>query len=236
MTAYILDTETTGLTEPHATEIAYCIVDINENGVKLVQKTRSKRYNPGKPIELGSMATSHIVDEDVANEPPHTTFELPASVKYLIGHNVDYDMSVLVNAGVTRTPRLVCTKAMSSKLLPNLDSHKLVALLYYFDLKYAKEYAHNAHAAAHDVDFTAKVLHHLIGVANDTGERIVDIESLYQFSEFARIPTHFDFGKHKGSAIADVARTDRNYMTWVVKNITGNPYLVDACKAALSSQ
>ena len=132
MTTYILDTETTGIIEPHMTEAAYSIVEINNGKVTVLQKPRAKRFNPLKDISLGSMAISHICDEDVANEPPHTDFRLPNSVEYLIGHNIDFDMDVLKNAGVTHIPSLICTNAMANFLLPTLESHKLVSLLYHF--------------------------------------------------------------------------------------------------------
>ncbi|HAO59351.1 MAG TPA: DNA polymerase III subunit epsilon, partial [Psychrobacter sp.] len=154
MTTYILDTETTGLVEPHMTEAAYSIIEVNNGKIEVIQAPRSKRFNPLKPISLGSMATSHICDEDVAQEPPHTEFRLPSSVQYLVGHNIDFDMAVLKNAGVTHTPKLICTKAMSSYLLPTLESHKLVSLLYYFHRQVAREQAKHAHAAIYDIYFT----------------------------------------------------------------------------------
>ncbi|WP_227677748.1 hypothetical protein [Psychrobacter frigidicola] len=75
------------------TEAAYSIVDINDGKVKMLQDPRAKYFNPLKEISLGSMATSHICDENVADETPHTEFRLPSSVEYLIGHNIDFNMS-----------------------------------------------------------------------------------------------------------------------------------------------
>ena len=121
MATYILDTETTGLIQPHMTEAAYSIIDISNGKMTVLQEPRAKRFNPLKEISLGSMAISHICDEDVADEPPHTDFMLPNSVEYLIGHNIDFDMAVLKNAGVTHTPNLICTNAMANCLLPTLE-------------------------------------------------------------------------------------------------------------------
>lgn len=45
----------------------------------------------------------------------------------------------------------------------------------------------------------------LIDLANRQGHVITGVESLYEFSQMARIPTHLSFGKHKGEAIADLA-------------------------------
>jgi exodeoxyribonuclease X len=235
MTTYILDTETTGLIDPHMTEAAYSIVDIIDGKVIVLQEPRSKRFNPMKEISLGSMATSHICDEDVANETPHTEFKLPSSVDYLIGHNIDYDMQVLKNAGVTHTPKLICTQAMVSHLLPTLESHKLVALLYHFHKDIARQQARQAHAAIADIYFTQLVLGSLIDLANSQGHTITDVASLYEFSQMARVPTHMSFGKHKGAAIADLAATSdgAGYLKWLLKQDSVDPYLAQACQQAL---
>ena len=235
MTTYILDTETTGLIDPHMTEAAYSIVDIIDGKVIVLQEPRSKRFNPMKEISLGSMATSHICDEDVANETPHTEFKLSSSVDYLIGHNIDYDMQVLKNAGVTHTPKLICTQAMVSHLLPTLESHKLVALLYHFHKDIARQQARQAHAAIADIYFTQLVLGSLIDLANSQGHAITDVASLYDFSQMARVPTHMSFGKHKGAAIADLAATSdgAGYLKWLLKQDSVDPYLAQACQQAL---
>ena len=237
MTTYILDTETTGLVDPHMTEAAYSIIDITNGQVQVLQAPRDKRFNPLKPISLGSMATSHICDEDVANEPPHTDFRLPSSVKYLVGHNIDYDMQVLKNAGVTHTPKLICTKAMSNFLLPTLESHTLVALLYHFHRDVARRDAKQAHAAVYDIFFTQLVLSSLIDLANSQGHSITDVESLYQLSELARIPTHLSFGKYKGQAIADIAANPdgAGYLKWLLNQDSVDPYLAQACQQALQA-
>ena len=181
------------------------------------------------------MAVSHICDEDVADEPPHTDFRLPNSVEYLIGHNIDFDMTVLRNAVVTRSPKLICTNAMANFLLPTLESHKLVSLLYHFHRGVARAQARDAHAAIADIYFTELVLGSLIDLANSQDREITDIESLYEFSEMARIPTHLSFGKHKGEAIADLAihSDGAGYLKWLLKQDTVDPYLAKACNNAL---
>jgi len=237
MTTYILDTETTGLVEPHMTEAAYSIVDIINGKVTVLQAPRAKRFNPLKEISLGSMAISHICDEDVADEPHHTYFRLPSSVEYLIGHNIDFDMAVLKNAGVTHEPKLICTNAMANFLLPKLESHKLVSLLYHFHRDIARAQARDAHAAIADIYFTELVLGSLIDLVNSQGHEIIDVESLYEFSEMARIPKHLSFGKHKGEAITDLVTSSEGagYLKWLLKQDSVDPYLAKACQQALES-
>ncbi|MFH7456797.1 3'-5' exonuclease, partial [Pseudomonas syringae pv. tagetis] len=79
-----------------------------------------------KPIELGSLATSQILEEELADCPPHTEFSMPADTTYIIGHNVDYDWRVNGQPDIKR----ICTQALSRKLWPAADSHSQSAMIY----------------------------------------------------------------------------------------------------------
>ena len=173
----------------------------------------------------------------MAGEPPHTDFRLPNSVDYLIGHNIDFDITVLKNAGVTHTPKLICTNAMANFLLPTLENHKLVSLLYHSHRDITRAQARDAHATIADIYFAELVLGSLIDLANSQGHEISDVKSLYGFSQMARVPTHLSFGKHKGEAIADLATHSdgAGYLKWLLKQDTVDPYLAEACQQALES-
>lgn len=146
-------------------------------------------------------------------------------------------MAVLKNTGVTHTPNLICTNAIANFLLPTLESHKLVSLLYHFQRDIARAQAKNAHAAIADIYLTELVLGSLIDLANSQGHEIGDVKSLYEFSQMTRVPTHLSFGKHKGEAIADLATHSdgAGYLKWLLKQDTVDPYLAEACQQALES-
>lgn len=180
MQAIIADTETTGLKETRLIEAAY--IDVSN----LFQVSYIHRYshnidtfeyrqlfNPQKPIDFGAMATHHITNEDVAVCNPYTAFELP-KVEYLIGHNIDFDWSVIAQCygtelvvtkgdvkevpSIYHEPKRICTLAIARYLYPEIDSHKLTAMLYALDMPYAKDYARNAHSALDDVWMTYHLL------------------------------------------------------------------------------
>ncbi len=77
----------------------------------------------------------------------------------------------------------------------------------------------------------------MIDLANSQGHEISDIESLYKFSQMARIPTHLGFGKHKGEAISDLATSSEGagYIKWLLKQDSVDPYLAQACQQTLES-
>lgn len=160
MSAYILDTEAHDIINPHATEIAYIKVGFPaEQLAYLEPKAFEQRFNPCQKISLGSQAITGIFDEDVADKPSHTDFNLPADCAYLIGHNIDFDCEVLKNAQCDLSNvKRICTLALARHFYPTLDNHTLGALLCYFHPEIAKKNLKHAHGAKYDIWFTFLVL------------------------------------------------------------------------------
>ena len=172
-----------------------------------------QRYNPGKPISLGALATHHIMDEELVNCPSSSSFRLPAGTKYLIGHNIDFDWQVLGKPNIKR----ICTLALARSVWPALDSHNQSALLYYLDRQNAREQLRNAHSALADVGICGKILEAIC-----VQLKIQTIESLWLASEKARMPTHMPFGKHKGLPLNEVPS---DYKSWLLGQPDIDPYL-----------
>ena len=97
--------------------------------------------------------------------------------------------------------------------------------------------AKNVHAAIADIYFTELVLGNLITLANNQGHVITDVDSLYEFSQMARVPTNLIFGQHQSEAIADLAASSEGtgYIKWLLKQDSVDPYLTQACQQALES-
>ncbi|MFW2176678.1 MULTISPECIES: putative quorum-sensing-regulated virulence factor [unclassified Moraxella] len=219
MTAYILDTEAHDLTAPHATEIAYIKVGFVDGVLAYLDKNAfEQRYNPQKAISLGSMSITGIFDDDVADMPPHTSFELPTDCQILIGHNIDFDVEVLSNAECDMSQiKRVCTLAMSRHFYPNLDTHTLGAMLCHFEPQIAKKNLKHAHGAKYDIWFNFLVLK---AICREQG--IDTMDKLVEIAEVARIPTVMGFGKHKGVAIKDLPS---DYVSWLLKQADLDSYL-----------
>ena len=207
----IFDTEATGIKEPVLIEAAW--LELASIEPFIVTNPFVQRYNPGKPITLGALATHHIMDEELVDCPPASSFRLPDDVSYIIGHNVDFDWEVIGKPEIKR----ICTLALARKLWPNLDSHTQSALLYYLERNSAREQLRNAHSALTDVGICAVILDH---ICQQLGVKTV--EDLYTKSEKARIPTNMPFGKHKGTLLADVPS---DYKQWLLTQGDIDPYL-----------
>ena len=215
--AIIFDTETTGKNSPVLIEAAW--LHLESLNPFSTSNSFNQRYNPDKKIELGALATHHILDEELTDCSPSTSFKLPENTEYLIGQNIDYDWNVIGQPNIKR----ICTLALSRMVWPELDAHNQSALLYFVDRQNARDKLKNAHSALADVENCAFILEKLITKLN-----ITTVEDLWKISEKARIPSHMTFGKHKGVAIADIPR---DYKTWLLNQDNIDAYLKKALEA-----
>jgi exodeoxyribonuclease X len=178
-----------------------------------------QRYNPGKPISLGALATHHIMDEELVNCPASSSFRLPAGIQYLIGHNIDFDWVAIGSPDVKR----ICTLALARNLWPDLDSHTQSALLYYFERDTARDQLRNAHSALADVWICSKIVAQIINKLHSAS-----LDALWEMSEKARIPTTMPYGKHKGELISQVPA---DYKLWLLRQDNISGYLRKALEA-----
>ncbi len=223
MSVYIIDTETTGTVDPVPVEIALNRIDENLD----VRFFFVQKYNPGKPISFGAMATHHILDSDLLREPSISTFSLPSDCKYLIGHNVDFDWEAIGKPDVKR----ICTLALSRALWPEVDCHSLGALTYFISdassRPSVREFVRGAHSSGTDAGLTLGLLIKIALTLNLSCP--LDFGDLWEESEKSRIPTVMPFGKHKGMALKDVPS---DYKRWLLKQPDVDPYLVKALEGA----
>lgn len=207
----IFDTEATGIKDPVLIEAAW--IELESLDPLTVVRPFEQRYNPGKPITLGALATHHIMDEELVGCPPASSFSLPDDIEYIIGHNIDFDWEVIGKPEVKR----VCTLALARKIWPDLDSHNQSALLYHLERKSARLQLRNTHSALIDVGICAVILNHIRHQLN-----VKTIEDLYAESEKARTPTTMPFGRHKGVLLSDVPS---DYKQWLLGQGDIDPYL-----------
>lgn len=215
----ILDTETTGLITPiEAIEVAWQEVVFEEQRIHKTTKLFLQRFKPSKPIEFGALATSHILMSELLDCEPSSSFKLPEDTEYLIGQNIDYDWKVLGKPNVKR----ICTKAIATQLVPNIDSYSQSALMYYFLGESAKPLLKEAHNAQDDINNNFILLNNLLDLVP---KGIYAVEELWNFSEQCRIPTVMPFGKHKGELIKDIPS---GYKQWLRHQPDVDEYLLKA--------
>ncbi|OTG61642.1 DNA polymerase III subunit epsilon [Acinetobacter sp. ANC 3903] len=227
MQAIILDTETHTL-NGQPIEIAYAPIEIHDSKLTL-DKTKifDQLYSVDEPISFAAMAVHHILESELVGQPHYSTFSLPQETTYIIGHNIDYDIRAIEKCGVdTSNIKAICTLALARLVWPDAEAHNISALIYMISKgsEKAREMIKKAHRADMDIILTANILMHEIHHLN-----IQSIEELYNKSEEARIPRSINFGKHRGTAIADLPA---DYKQWLLRQEDLDPYLRKALENA----
>lgn len=220
MYAIILDTETHTL-NGQPIEIAYAPIQIHDGKLTL-DKTQifDQLYSVDEPISYAAMAVHHILESELVNQPHYKTFSLPAETTYIIGHNIDYDIRTIEKCGIdTSNIKAICTLALARLVWPDAEAHNISALIYMITKgsEKARDMIKKAHRADMDIILTANILMHEIHHLN-----IQTLEALYEASEDARIPRTINFGKHRGTAIADLPA---DYIQWLLRQEDLDIYL-----------
>ena len=229
MQAIILDTETHSL-NGLPIEIAYAPIQI-QAGKLTLDKSQifDQLYSIGdEKISYGAMAVHHILEQDIVDQPHFDTFQLPSETVYIIGHNIDYDIRTIEKCGVDSSKiKAICTLALARRAWPDAEAHNISALIYMISKgsQRARELLKGAHRADADIILTANILMHIIHHLN-----IQSIEQLYLASEEARIPKSITFGKHKGTAIAELPK---DYIQWLLRQDDLDTYLRKALEMHL---
>lgn len=217
--AIIFDTETTGIDDPEIIEAAW--IEPQSFYDFSVKDDFNKRFKPSKPISLSAMAVHHIMDEDLENNDPSSSFSLPSDIDYLIGHNVDFDWKAAGHPEVKR----ICTLALCRHFWPDLESHTQSVMIYYLCRLTARNRLQGkAHSALSDVENCILILGEILAI----NDHVESWEELWDLSEMARIPTKMTFGKHKGMAIKDVPA---DYKRWLMKQPDTDQYLLKAIQS-----
>jgi len=208
----IFDTETTGFVEPALIEAAGIV--IKGNPLEEQKNTFISRYNPGKPISFGAMATHNILDCDLKDCPPASEYRLPDNTAYIVGHNIDYDWSVIDKPDVKK----IDTVAMAKSVWTGLDSYTLPALSYALaepdDRPRVREILTNRHNALTDAELCLNILRRILKEKPELNSWGL----IWRFSEETRIPKTMPFGKHKGTPLKNLP-ADSDYVQWVLNNL-----------------
>ena len=206
------DTETTGNTEKDV----LCQIAYKHNDEEF-----SALYKPSIPIPPEASAVHHITNKMVADRPAFKESADYAPVKTLfekgspiaVAHNAKFDIAMFKKEGI-EIPKFICTLRLSRYLDKEnkIPRYNLQYLRYYLGIE--------IEAQAHDALGDVKVLEALFGrlkakMIELVGEENALPEMLAVSSRPSLMHT-FTFGKHNEKAIADVAKSDKGYLEWLL--------------------
>lgn len=216
-----LDTETTGnLPDDKLCQLCYKIGDKITEGL----------YKPDKPISIESMAVHHITEKMVADKPAFQKSAEYQELKELfakeesvfIAHNAKFDVGMIEKEGL-QAPKTIDTFRVARHLDPEgkIPSYRLQYLRYLLGI----EVEATAHDAKGDVLVLEKLFERLLKkiMEMENISRETAIDQMIDISSHPVLFKYFNFGKHKNSSIEEVAKTDRGYLEWLLKQKKENP-------------
>jgi DNA polymerase III epsilon subunit-like protein len=207
-----LDTETTGneLGKDRLCQVCYK----NSTGVN------TEYFKPPLPMSVKSMSITHITNKMLEGKESFEGSSMQKELKnlltdgILVAHNAKFDIAMLEAEGI-KVPKFICTLRVSRHLDKEnkIPEYNLQFLRYYLEL--------DIDAHAHDAEDDVKVLHALFQrlfdkVKADTKDEDKVIEKMVEISSTPSLFSKFNFGKHKDKSIADVLKTDKRYLEWLL--------------------
>jgi DNA polymerase III epsilon subunit-like protein len=212
-----LDTETTGLSsDGRLCQVAY----------KYQAKEHISLFKPPVPIEIDAMAVTHITNKMVENEERFIGSEMQKDLlevfsgeNVLVAHNARYDAEILLKEDVD-----VDLMIDTFKIAHHLDvdgsipKYNLQYLRYYLDLDVEDA---NAHDALGDVRVLEELFERQFSKMMEKSEdekRV--LEEMIEISSRPVLVKKFSFGKYNGEKVSDVARMDRGYLEWLLREKT----------------
>ncbi len=208
------DTETTGNTgEDFLCQLAY----------KSGGEEFSELYKPPMAIPPEASAVHHITNKMIVGKPAFEDSADYETVKALfeneefvpVAHNAKFDIGMMEKEGIEIVPA-ICTLRLARYLDKEnkIPKYNLQFLRYYLGIE--------VEAQAHDALGDVKVLEALferlkIKMVQECGgdEEKALIEMLAISARPSLINT-ITFGKHAGKTVAEVAKTDKNYLQWLL--------------------
>ncbi len=209
------DTETTGNTEKDVLcQIAY----------KSGNDSFSEMYKPKILIPPEASAVHHITNKMVADKIAFVKSKDYEKIKKLfegdnnvvVAHNAQFDLMIIKKEDII-PKNFICTLRLARHLDPEgkIDRYNLQYLRYLLDI----EVEATAHDALGDVLVLEKLFERLF-IKIKKEYNLNDDEAIEKMMEISSHPSLFkfiNFGKHSGKEIAEIAKIDRGYLEWLLK-------------------
>ncbi len=209
------DTETTGNTG----DAFLCQLAYKYAGVEF-----SELYKPPHAIPPEASAVHHITNKMIADKPVFRDSKDYASVKTLfengmaipVAHNAKFDIAIMEKEGIEISPA-ICTLRLARYLDKEnkIPKYNLQFLRYYLGIE--------VDAQAHDALGDVKVLEALFErlknkmVQECAGDEEKAVAEMLAISARPSLIHAIPFGKHIGKTMAEVAKTDKSYLKWLLE-------------------
>jgi DNA polymerase III epsilon subunit-like protein len=223
MKILFLDTETTG----NSDKDRLCQLAVKERYID--EPLVNALYKPPVPISIESMAIHHITERMVAGKPafkdapeyPGLKDLLESDETIVVAHNATFDAAMLAREGIV-PHQTICTYKLAYALDPSdvLPNYRLQYLRYLLDLDVEAE----AHDAWGDVLVLEALFERLAQKMKERhGTEEAALEAMLAISARPLLFTTLRFGKYNGKKIEEIAKTNRDYLEWLLREKEKDP-------------
>lgn len=232
MNLIFLDTETTG-NEPATDRLCQVCYRVGKD-LSAQAETKTEYFKPPVLMSVKAMSITHITNAMLEDKPVFAESQMKKDLEFLlaegvmVAHNALFDKAILEAEGVV-VPKFICTLRVARALDTKdaIAEYNLQFLRYYLDLKVEG----NPHDAEGDVNVLEALFQRLFTKvredlpAGEAGTK-TDEEAIKKMIEISSTPVlfrKFNFGKYKDQQIADVVKTDRRYLEWLLSEKQKSP-------------
>lgn len=237
-----LDTETTGLDE--CDEVIQLSYVVSRGGKRTPV---NQKFKPGCKISYSAMAVHNITEEEVEglerlsmdSNVLKWLNKINNSGTVIVGHNIDFDIAMLEKHGFKNNMQKIDTARCSRHLLKDAEQYNLGVLYYQYGLyksmpKMAVELGiDHRRLSSHDAMFDTlmvMLLTTLLMRLSGGPDKLIELTKTPVFIE------SFNFGKHKGRKVLEVAKEDPSYLEWMLKQGSLSEDMEYTIKTALGGE
>jgi DNA polymerase-3 subunit epsilon/exodeoxyribonuclease X len=226
----ILDTETTGAgDEDRIIQLGFMVLGRPKDPVEV----HNEFCTPPLDIKVEAMEVHGITPDMLEGKAVcvetvayKRLMELNSSENYIIIHNAKFDLGMLAKEGFDNQMQVIDTLRCAKHLYADAKAHRLQYFRYEMGL-YQQEAAeaakHNiiikAHDAIGDVLVLKLFVSKLVEAVKTAFPEVNPMQKLVELTQTPVMIQTFNFGKHKGRLIAEVAREDAGYLAWMQKSM-----------------
>lgn len=207
-----LDTETTGndILSDRLFQVAY----------KYDGKIHSEYFKPAIPISVKAQSITHVTNKMVDDKEAFSYSDMKKDLQILfkdnilVAHNAQFDIEMLEKEGV-KIDKYICTLKVARFLDADqeIPEYNMQYLRYFWEL--------DVEAKAHDAVGDVMVLEAVFKRMYEKMLRLLGssdavIEKMIEISKKPSLFQVFNFGKHRGKRIEEVALYDRSYLEWML--------------------
>jgi len=208
-----LDVEATGLTEEdRLVQVAYDFEGVEAESM----------FNPGRDMEIEAMEVTHITNKDLKDKETFQGSEFYNDLKEIlerdetifVAHNATYDISMIEREKIKVGKSIDTYKiAQALDVKAQIPAFRLQYLRYYLGLEVEDVVAHDALG---DVRVLKAVFERLYDKMIEDSTHDEVIAKMVKITSEPMLIKRLTFGKYRGELVADVARSDRGWLEWLL--------------------